>query len=387
MRSNPFLAVPALILACGAAHAQLTPVEQLGRSLFFDTRLSTPPGQACATCHTPAAGYTSPDSDINAHGAVYHGVIEQRFGPRKPPSAAYGGDAPILHFDEVIGAWVGGTFWDGRATGWTLGDPLAEQAMGPFLNNLEQNMPHMRQVVRRVQLSEYAPLFRTVWGANSLDPVKDVAASYERIARSIAAYERSIEVNPFSSKYDFYLRGEATLSPVELRGLEVFEGIGRCAECHISRPDASGRPPLFTDFTYDNLGVPRNPENPFYSAPHATNPAGEMWVDMGLGGFLASAGYDPEVFLSELGKHKVPSLRNVDLRPEPGFVKAYMHNGVFKSLEDVVHFYNTRDLGGWDEPEVAVNVNTDELGDLGLSADDEAAVVAFLKTLNDGFTP
>jgi cytochrome c peroxidase len=105
------------------------------------------------------------------------------------------------------------------------------------------------------------------------------------------------------------------------------------------------------------------------------------------------------LYLAEWGKHKVPTLRNVDLRPDEYFVKAYGHNGYFKSLEGIVHFYNTRDVkpecpgayteaealaaGCWPPPEVAENVNTDELGDLGLTTEEEAAIVAFLKTLSD----
>jgi cytochrome c peroxidase len=93
----------------------------------------------------------------------------------------------------------------------------------------------------------------------------------------------------------------------------------------------------------------------------------------------------------------------VDLRPAPEFVKAYGHNGYFKSLEGIVHFYNTRDVKPtcsgdyteadalaadcWPAPEVPVNMNTAELGDLGLSPAEEAAIVAFLKTLSDGYTP
>jgi cytochrome c peroxidase len=119
--------------------------------------------------------------------------------------------------------------------------------------------------------------------------------------------------------------------------------------------------------------------------PPVWNPDGADFVDLGLGGFLMSAGYPPEVYEPEFGKQKVPTLRNVDLRPSPDFVKAYTHNGVFKSLEDVVHFYNTRDVLEWPPPEVPENVNSDELGDLGLTPEEEAAVVAFLKTLSDGF--
>ena len=101
---------------------------------------------------------------------------------------------------------------------------------------------------------------------------------------------------------------------------------------------------MFTDFTYDNLGVPKNPMNPFYTMPLWINPDGAAWIDYGLGAFLAGAGYGPEVYEPELGKQKVPTLRNVAKRPTKSFVKAYGHNGYFKSLQSIVHFYNTRDV-------------------------------------------
>jgi cytochrome c peroxidase len=373
----------------GVGAQPLSPLEELGKALFFDANLSTPPGQSCAACHAPEAGFTGPDSIINAGPAVYPGAVHARSGNRKPPTAAYGGDSPILGFDPDEALWIGGMFWDGRATGWTLGDPLAEQALGPFLNPLEQNLPHAKQVIRRVAKSHYAALFESVWGPGSLDDKVDIAGTYERIGRSIAAYERSPEVSPFTSKYDFYLKGEATLTAQELRGLELYEGQAMCSACHPSAPGEDGAPPLFTDFTYDNLGIPRNPQNPFYTAPKSVNREGTQWMDPGLAGFLAGAGYPEDVWMPERGKHKVPTLRNVDRRPHPGFVKAYGHNGFFKSLEAIVHFYNTRDViaANWPAPEVPDNVNTDELGNLGLSAEDEAAIVAFLQTLTDGYVP
>jgi cytochrome c peroxidase len=374
------------VLASATAQS-LAPVEQLGKALFFDPNLSTPPGQACAVCHGPSVGFTGPVSDINAGPAVYPGAVHVRAGNRKPPSAAYGGDSPVLYFDEDDGTWVGGMFWDGRATGWTLDDPLAEQAMGPFLNPLEQDTPQMRLVIIRVANSSYASLFEQVWGRGSLDFKHDVAGTYERIARSIAAYERSAEVNPFTSKYDYHLKGQAELTPVEKQGLELFNGKAMCSGCHLSEPSEEGQPPLFTDFTYDNIGVPKNPLNPFYSATRNYNPAGSEWVDTGLGGFLQAAGFPEEVYMPEWGKQKVPTLRNVAKAPYPGFVKAYAHNGVFKSLEEIVHFYNTRDVESWPPPEVPENVNTDELGNLGLTPAEEAAIVEFLKTLSDGYTP
>lgn len=380
-----------LVLVPSLAFAQLTPLEELGKQLFFDTDLSNPPGQACAACHAPQVGFTGPDSAINAGGAVYEGAVPGRFGNRKPPAAAYA-FGPILAFDAGAGVWVGGTFWDGRATGWTLGDPLAEQAQGPFLNPVEQNMPSPAAVCLAVAASDYAALFEEVWGAGSLDCVDAVSATYEKIGRSISAYERSTEVSPFTSKYDYYLAGLVKLTPAESRGLALFEGKAKCALCHTSAPGAGGEPPMFTDFTYDNLGVPRNPANPFY----ATNPD---FVDHGLGGFLQSAGFPAEVYEPEIGKMKVPTLRNVALRPSTKVVKAHAHNGYFKSLRTIVHFYNTRDVlppceskknpqegsNCWPAPEVAANVNRTELGNLGLNGPEESDLVAFLNALSDGY--
>jgi cytochrome c peroxidase len=296
---------------------------------------------------------------------------------------------------------VGGTFWDGRATGWRLGDPLAEQALGPFLNPVEQNMPSAAAVCEAVAASEYAGLFEEVWGAGSLDCGDGVAATYDRIGRSISAYERSTEVSPFTSKYDYYLAGLAKLSPAEARGLALFEGKAKCANCHTSRPGRNGEPPLFTDFRYDNIGVPRNPDNPWYTMPAEFNRDGVKWVDPGLAEFLAGVPQYAMYAKDNLGKHRAPTVRNVDVRPTPSYVKAFGHNGYFKSLEAVVHFYNTRDVlpaadkvkdpkpgvNCWPAPEVRENLNTTELGNLGLTAEEEAAVVAFLKALSDGYQP
>jgi cytochrome c peroxidase len=395
MFTRRFLAVAIILVALialfsvgSSAQPTLTPEEELGKMLFFDSNLSTPPGQACAVCHAPEVGFTGPDSAINAAGSVYPGAVHTRFGNRKPPNSSYGGESPVLFYDDIDEVWIGGMFWDGRATGWTLGDPLAEQAQGPFLNPLEQNNPNPKSVCLKVRASSYSMLFEDVWGPGSLDCVRDVAGTYEKIARSIAAYEKSEEANPFTSKYDAFLAGQATLTQEETWGLELFEGKAMCSACHLSDPGPNGEPPLFTDFTYDNLGVPKNPANPFYGMPRKWNPDGANWVDYGLGGFLMSAGFDEDVYEPELGKHKVPTLRNVDLRPYAGFVKAYGHNGYFQSLEEITHFYNTRDVDPmWPDPEVSMNVNEDELGNLGLSPDEEAAIVAFMKTLSDGYMP
>jgi cytochrome c peroxidase len=201
------------------------------------------------------------------------------------------------------------------------------------------------------------------------------------------------------------LAGKVGLSTQEQEGLELFEGKGQCSNCHSTGAGPNGEPPLFTDFTYDNLGVPRNPDNPWYDMIEF-NPDGMDWVDQGLGGFLATTPTDLVPDYSSfapqnIGKHKVSTLRNVDKRPNRQFVKAYMHNGYFKSLRSVVHFYNTRDvkdrcpnkftlesealaLNCWPEPEITENVNVNMIGNLGLSESEEEAIVAFMKTLSDG---
>jgi cytochrome c peroxidase len=366
-----------LIAVVSAAQVTLTDQEQLGGFLFFDTNLSDPAGQSCAACHAPNVGYTGPDQAINAAGGVYEGAVDGRFGNRKPPAAAYAGDSPNLYWDGT--KWVGGMFWDGRATGWTLGDPLAEQALGPFLNPAEQNNASPQVVVDKVLASDYTTLFQEICGAPPYTP-EEYNQAYICIGYAIAAYERSAEVSKFTSKYDYWLKGQARLTGQEQWGLALFRGKGKCAACHVE--------PLFTDFTYDNLGVPKNPENPFYDMPY--NPDGENWIDPGLGGFLKSLyEEDEEIWGPEWGKHKVPTLRNVALAPTKNFIKAYAHNGYFKSLWEIVHFYNTRDVpgAGWPEPEVPVNINTAEMGNLKLNTGEELAIVAFLKTLSDGYVP
>lgn len=382
--------------------ATLNSKERLGRLIFFDNSLSEPPGQSCADCHSPEVGWTGPDQAANRAAGVYQGAVKGRFGNRRAPASAYAGNSPILHIDEE-GNFLGGMFWDGRATGETLGDPLAEQAMGPPLNPLEQNMPNKAAIVARVKAGSYANLFEQVWGAGSLG-VKDPDKIYEKMARSIAAFERSSEVNPFRSKFDdFWRKAKASgrdpvaislntigsytgmgLSPQELRGMALFATKGRCANCH-SLASLDGNPPVFTDFGYDNVGVPRNPSNPFYKMPAKFNPAGTAWVDRGLGEMLSKSRTYSNRAVVNMGKHKTPTLRNVDKRPRPDFVKAYMHNGAFKSLDEIVRFYNTRTAPGskWAAPEVPENVNATDLGNLGLAPRDEADIVLFLKTLTD----
>jgi len=387
------LILPSVRDAC----ADLTPTEMFGKELFFDKSLSDPSRQACATCHAERVGFTGPVASINMKGAVYPGAVPQRFGNRRPPTAAYGGESPVFSYDEEAGLFAGGMFWDGRATGWVTGDPLADQAMGPFLNPVEQNLASETEACLKVASSPYAAMYEDAFGipldCATFDEDGHLRA-YKDFARAVAAFERSPAVSPFTSKFDAVTAGADRFTPTEEAGWNLFNGKAQCAACHPA--------PLFTDFTYDNLGVPRNPLNPFYSMDQVyldngspINPQGADWIDPGLAGFLdtlpaevfAGWGLDKAAAVSEnYGKHKVPTLRNVDLRPGEGFAKAYMHNGALKTLEEVVAFYDERDAmiaSGTVVPEVWENMNTSELGNLGLTSDEEAALVAFLKTLSD----
>jgi cytochrome c peroxidase len=343
------------------ASSAMTAKERLGKLLFFDANLSTPPGQACADCHAPAVAFADPVKEL----PVSKGALPGRYGNRNDMPAAYAAFVPPRHRDPDEDIWIGGLFWDGRV------NTLAEQAMGPPLNPLEMANPDTGAIAEKLRAADYAELFLEVYGSDAL---ADPDQAFAHMADAIEAYEKTPEVSPFSSKYDAWLKGLAELSEQEQRGLELFEAEdkGNCAACHPSQPGPDGSPPLFTDFSYDNLGVPRNPENPFYRLSAELNPDGFAFVDLGLGVTVD----DP----AENGKFRVPTLRNIAV------TDPYMHNGFFKTLFQVVSFYNTRDLeAGWPAPEVAENVNKEELGDLGLTNQELEDLVAFLHTLTDGW--
>ena len=343
-----------------SAGAVFSTKERLGKLLFFEKTLSTPPGQACATCHAPEVAFADPETDL----PVSRGVIPGRYGNRNDMTVTYAAYIPPLHFDQEEDLWIGGLFWDGRV------NSLAQQAMQPPLNPLEMANPDTETIAEKLRALSYASLFTEVYGADALS---NPGIAYNNMADAIEAYEKTSELSPFSSKYDHWLRGEAELTKQELRGLKLFEAEdkGNCAACHPSRLNEDGTPPLFTDFTYDNLGTPPNPENPFYSLPVELNPDGFAFIDLGLGKTVNDS--------AQNGKFRVPTLRNVAVTPP------YMHNGVFKNLFTVMAFYNSRDVAAWPAPEVSVNVNKDELGDLGLSNQQLEDIVAFLKTLTDGW--
>jgi cytochrome c peroxidase len=431
--------------------------EELGKLLFFDTSLSTPEGQACSSCHAPEAGFRFPDSRVNelygvATGALPHRVTNRavptisyaQFIPDGPPSAHFAAETRMKAMGGEL-VFIGGLFWDGRALN------LEDQATFPFqnpneMNNLVHDLGSPDLVVRSVQNGYYADLVRRVYGPDEFEKPTDVV--FADICKAIAAYERTPEVSPFTSKFDAYQLGLATLTPEEFDGLRLMTGTvdgkpdgapyrknAQCITCHGFEGDVTDGPSFWTFFCYANIGVPRNPTNPFYEQtdpatnPVGYNPVGQGYTDLGLGDFIyALNGLPPGNrgpgsnghgdFLAANGAFKAPTLRNVDKRPYPEFVKPYMHNGVFKSLKEVVHFYNTRNLTSvdgevidfaaddpyanlrgkplWPEPEVlsptaVANPSGDpgsdggQVGNLGLTDDEEDHIVAFMKTLTDGF--
>lgn len=429
----------------------LSAAEQLGKNIFFDSTLSNPPGLSCATCHLPAAGFTGPSSAINAATGPMPGAVPGRVGRRKPQSVPYATFSPPgPYFSQELGVFLGGTFWDGRTP------DTAGQARMPFLDANEMaNIPvgpypphaggFSPLVATKISQAPYAPLFEQVFG---LDVFSSSEANvYSMATQAIAAFEASAEVNPFSSKYDASEHGwppsnRYRFNRSESNGMALFFGKAQCSQCHSSATlgpvlAVTGGKNTFTMYCYANIGVPKNPNNPFYhntnsvTNPNGFNALGVHFIDYGLG-MNPNPAPDGTKFMTATvgdiptyrGLFKAPSVRNVDMRPTRDFVKAYMHNGVFKSLEPVVHFYNTRNIAvnGNGEarafdlrdgpptgfvrlhapPEVLDNVqnvagvspadatsdvsSNGQVGNLGLSHAEEIDLVNFLRTLTDGYT-
>jgi len=397
------LTVIALLSASmnGYAGQLLNSEQQLGERLFSDKNLSLNKNQACASCHSlsPAhakstvsklvAGFVDPDN-VRSGSAVSNGSIPGLTGSLNAPSVGYAAYSPDFHWDDEEGIYIGGQFWNGRASN------LSEQAKMPFLNPVEMAMPNELALVKRLnQDKTYQRLFLDIYGLN-LNNIADsrkltvkqsekIAQVFQSAAKAISAYEQSPVFNKFNSKFDYVLAGKTSFMPQEAKGFELFnrEDKGNCAACHVSEAtiaeDGSIEPPVFTDFSYDNIGLPQN-----------INIPGNPEPNLGLGG---RSDLPTDSAADELGKHKVMSLRNIAL------TAPYGHNGAMATLEQIVHFYNTRDtLGyvddinhpgfaktGWPEPKISDNLNRDELGNLGLSDEEEKAIVVFMITLTDDY--
>lgn len=365
-----------LLTACGGGGSGEVPYlgilteAAVGKLIFEDTRLSANRNQSCATCHSAAAGFADPV--VTKASPVSEGSIAGEFGNRNAPTSAYSmfspAFAPVHDSVRNKDIYTGGQFIDGRV------DTLEAQAKAPFINPVEMAITP-QAVVNRVRNGPYAAKFTEVYGSDVFDAL-DPTVAFDLIAKAIAAFERSAEMNPFTSKFDCYLQNP-TLYPLSTRekaGLDLFDGTkAKCSSCHTLEPDPVSEKVLFTSFQYFNIGVPSNLDNPVKT------------IDLGLGGRLAIEGV-PAAALED-GKFKTPTLRNIAL------TAPYMHNGVHATLKDVIQHYDLDAPNRFVEPEVIANIAPELDFDSGISMglstppqvpNDYADLEAFMNTLTDG---
>jgi cytochrome c peroxidase len=418
---------------------QVQQIELLGKLMLYDKELSVNRNEACAFCHMLETGFTGPVSELNRTTGSYPGSVCTRFSERKPQSHAYAPLAPILHYNPVratSSAAISGTCvrpavdWaippasrhrGRRQTPWKWVYPISLVRFTGHRSGRIARCSKRSGGDRRSQ--SHGPLTRSRSAISrahhpratrciSRNSIGRAAATFDQMAQSIAGYEASAEVTTFTSKFDAVQAGKAQFTQQEQAGYDLFRGKAQCNACH--RDGGPGEDPLFTDFTASNIGTPANPQLPYYAEQrpdargYVANPEGSSFVDLGVGGFLAKghplsqpssvdARWLP-LARDNQARFQGPTLRNVDKRPYPTFVKAYGHNGYFKSLKSIVHFYNTRDVLArcrpndpgegitcWPAPESTDNMNTKRVGRLGLSDEEENALVSFMQTLTDGF--
>jgi len=356
-----------------AQRLEVPALTALGRAIFFDAELSPSGTVSCASCHDPQHAYGPPDADA------------LRLGVRAAPSLRYLNTLPAFtehHFDNDgddstdMGP-TGGYTWDGRAAS------AREQARLPLLSPEEMGGPDTASVVARLRIAPYAAQMQALFGA---DVFERRDAAFDAALLALEVFQQSPpDFYPFSSRYDAFLRGRATLSEQEARGLALFNdpAKGNCASCHLSQIKADGALPLFTDFGHIAIGVPRNPAIKANADPR--------FFDLGLCGPLRT---DLAEHPEYCGRFRTPTLRNVALR------QSFFHNAAIRTLDDAVRFYAQRDTdparwygptGAFHDlpPRYRANLNTDapfggEPGGTPALGDTEIAdIVAFLKTLTD----
>ena len=383
-RFLPLLLIYSTLLASCSGSSTTTSADsmsaaaQLGQLIFKDPSLSATGAMSCQTCHDPSIGHASPF----AEAVVSVGLLPSQKGLRTPPAINYLKFNGAFKFD-TDGTPMGGFFWDGRT------NSLAEQAKGPFLSSAEMANTDAAAVIAKLKNATYAEQFKQVFGANIFN---DPNTAFDRVAYALERYQiEDPDFAPFSSKFDAVMQGQEVFTPEELRGFAWFNGAekGNCAACHPSTKPDNAPAALFTDFSYDSLGVPRNPTIAANSDPN--------FYDKGLCGPVRT---DLSLRTDLCGAFKVPSLRNVAKR------KRFFHNGQFTTLEDVVDFYITRDNNpnptAWypldplnvlaynDLPALErgnVNVTEGPYNRTGqppaLNTDERRDLIAFLRTLSD----
>jgi cytochrome c peroxidase len=380
----------------------------------FDENISPFRNEACAFCHMPYTAFSGPMPSVNLTMVAYPGSYHYRAAKRTAQRYTYSHTFPVLNYNTTQGLFYGGNFWDGRATGMKLQTPDAEQAQGPPVDPLEMGSPDIACIAWKLSQAVYRPLFELVWGADfdinwpantdqvcatpqgafptttpvTLSPTDRTKASniYDHWGQSLSFLERSPDISPFNSKFDFFLKGTVTLTADEMAGFMLFNGKGNCNSCHVDgrsttilpgqtdTGDEASVQPLFTCHGFANEGLPLNPritlfyENKPDGVGFTPNPDGLRYRDLGLGNFLRSGPQSfPDPNQPEWlplaptvdGQMQVMTARDVALTPPqcptteagqvgpngpiPYFQKEFFHNGYIKSLKQLVHFYNTRD--------------------------------------------
>jgi cytochrome c peroxidase len=376
---------------------RLSAMAQLGRLVFFDHTLSSSGALSCASCHSPQHAYGPP----NTLAVMSGGASLTRQGTRAVPSLMYLERQPNFSIGpedpENEGAATplpaagtvpqGGLFWDGRV------NTLQSQAIEPLLNPLEMDGGNVARVASKLRRAPYAGRMLQLFGPTIFEQPR-VAVGEALFA--VARYQiEDVSFHPYSSKYDFWLEGKARLSPAEARGYALFRDPQRanCAACHLDRPTAIGLPPLFSDQQFEALAVPRNVKLAANRVPG--------YYDLGICGPVRT---DMKASKQYCGMFLTPTLRNVATR------HAFFHNGVYGTLAQVLDFYDFRDthpqriyprrrdgtVAVYDDLPASDRRNVDTVDapfnrKLGaapaLSAAEERDVIAFLRTLTDGYRP
>jgi cytochrome c peroxidase len=451
-------------------------IEVLGELMNYDKNISPFRNVACASCHMPYVAFSGPIPSVNLTMVAYPGTVHFRAGKRTAQRYTYSPFFPVLQYNQVQGAFFGGNFWDSRATGYLLRNADAEQAQHPPVDTQEMGNPDTACIAFKLSNAKYRALIEQIWGKGTLDidfppqtaqicalpggaaifgtnntpvplgPEERTRANivYDHWAQALDAYEQSVQVSAFSSKFDAFLGGSYTLTADEKAGYDLFRGKGNCNSCHLDGRSTAPTPPppegtapnsqdtgaaadtkpLFTCFGSANLGVPLNPRDTIFyqdkpdSFGFTANPAGFAFRDLGLGSFLRSvAAPNPNATWTQYaptsdGQMQTSTARDVAMTPAkcptteapgPYFQKEFFHNGYIKSLKQLVHFYNTRDVypykvtsghcpagktekvDCWPMPEVPNNLDR-TIGSLGLTDHEEDQIVVFLQTLTDGYT-
>jgi len=394
----------------------LSAMARLGKDIFFDTTLSSSGKVACASCHSPDHAYGPP----NDASVMLGGPNLTSPGMRAVPSLTYLERQPEFSIgpDDTTNENVdiaqqveasktaaradkiamqtaqsanivpqGGLFWDGRA------HTLQIQAEGPLLDPREMDGGSLEIVAEKLRHAPYASKFGTLFGERIYKDTKLLAAEALFAVGRYQIEEPSF--HPYTSKYDYWLEGKARLSEAELRGLRLFNDPQKanCAGCHTAEPGPDRRPPLFTDTQYEALGTPRNLALADTKDPN--------FFDLGVCGPVRKDIADQTQFC---GMFKTPTLRNTAVR------RTFLHNGVFHTLQEVMDFYNFRDTNPEKVYPVGADGKVQKYNDIpaqyhanvdvtdppfnrhpgdtpAMTAQDEADIIAFLQTLNDGYKP